>query len=118
MFQHPPGGNCGIRQRWAHCLRMNPHPFDFDTDEKLAERHAAAMNKTAVYNTDPSVWEEAARDYRARPDGGPTIRALEGNVWGIPKLGWVARFESTEEAERALLSAGFRFIPEEKGFGV
>jgi hypothetical protein len=95
---------------------MNPHPFDFDTDEKLAARHAAAMNKTAVYNTDPTIWEEAARGYRARPDGGPTIRALNGNVWGIPKLGWVARFESDEEAERVLMAAGFRFIPEEKGF--
>jgi hypothetical protein len=33
-----------------------------------------------------------------------------------PKLGWVARFESTEEAERVLLAAGFRIMPEEKGF--
>ena len=95
---------------------MNPDPFDFDTDQKLAERHAAAMDKTTLYNTDPRIWEEAARLYRARPAGGPTIRTLEGNVWGIPKLGWIARFESTEEAERVLLSAGFRFIPEEKGF--
>ena len=71
---------------------------------------------TAVYNTDPRVWEQAARCCRARPDGGPTIRALEGNVLGIPRLGWVARFASTEEAERVLLAAGFRFIPEEKGF--
>jgi hypothetical protein len=39
------------------------------------------MNKTAVYNTDPRFWEEAARGCRLRPDGGPTIRALEGNVW-------------------------------------
>lgn len=78
--------------------------------------HAAAMNKAALYNTDPSIWDEAARGYRARPDGGPTIRTLEGNVWGIPKLGWVARFESTEEAERVLLAAGFRFIPGEMGF--
>jgi hypothetical protein len=74
------------------------------------------VNRTAVYNTDPSIWEEAARGYRARPDGGPTIRALEGNVWGILKLGWVARFESTEEAERVLVAAGFRYVPEEKGF--
>ncbi len=95
---------------------MKPHPFDLDTDQGLAERHAAAMNRTAVYSTDPSIWEEAARGYRARQDGGPTIRALEGNVWGVPKLGWVARFESTEEAERLLVAAGFRFIPEEKGF--
>jgi hypothetical protein len=95
---------------------MNAHPFDFNTDEKLAERHQAAMNKTARCNTDPRLWASAARVCPARPDGGPTIRALEGNVWGIPKLGWVARFESTEEAERVLLAEGFRFIPEEKGF--
>ena len=68
---------------------MNPDPFAFDTDPKLAERHLAAMNKTALYNTDLPLWEEAARCYRARPDGGPTLRALEGNVWGIPKLGWL-----------------------------
>lgn len=40
------------------------------------------MNKTALYNTDPKVWEDAAKRYRARPDGGPTLRVLEGNVWG------------------------------------
>ncbi len=37
-------------------------------------------------------------------------------MWGIPKLGWVVRFESTEEAERVLLAGEFRFMPEEKGF--
>ncbi len=95
---------------------MNPHLLDFDTYEKLAERHQAALNAAAQYNTDPQLWASAARVCRSRPDGGPTIRALEGNVWGIPKLGWVARFGSTEEAEQVLLAAGFRFIPEEKGF--
>ncbi len=74
------------------------------------------MDETALYNTDSKVWEDAARSYRARPDSGPTIRVLEGNVWGIAKLGWVARFESTEKAERVLVAAGFRFIPEERGF--
>ena len=76
------------------------------------------MNPTGLCNIDRTIWEAAARRYRARPDGGPTIRVLEGNVWGVPKTGWVARFESTEEAERVLLAAGFRFIPEEKGFRV
>jgi hypothetical protein len=74
------------------------------------------MDKTALNNTDVGIWEKAAKLYRERPDGGPIIRSLEGNVWGIPKLGWVARFESTEEAERVLLAAGFRFVPEAKGF--
>ncbi len=32
---------------------MNPHPFDFGTDEKLAERHRAALNTAALYNADP-----------------------------------------------------------------
>jgi hypothetical protein len=63
-----------------------------------------------------NVRQSAAQVYSARPHGGPTIRALVENVWGIPRLAWVARFESTEEAERVLLAAGFRFIPEEKGF--
>ncbi len=95
---------------------MDPEQKQSDRDRKLAERQAAATNKAARYNTDPKVWENAARRYRARPDGGPTLRVLEGNVWGIPKTGWVARFASTEEAERVLLAAGFRFVPEEKGF--
>jgi hypothetical protein len=94
----------------------NPHSCDFDTDQKLAERHAAAMNKTALDHTDLQPWASAARVYRARPDSGPAIRALEGSVGGIPRLGWVAQLESTEEAERVLLAAGFRFIPEEKEF--
>jgi hypothetical protein len=34
----------------------------------------------------------------------------------IPKTGWVARFKSTEEAERVMLAAGFKFVAEEKGF--
>ena len=87
-----------------------------DRDRKLAERQAAAKNRTVLYNTGPTVWENAAKLYRARSDGGPMLRVLEGNVWGVPKTGWVARFASTEDAERVLLAAGFRFIPEEKGF--
>lgn len=97
-------------------LRVKPEQTQSDRERKLAERQAAAMDKTRLYNTDPAVWENAARHYRARPDGGPTFRVLEGNVWGIPKTGWVARFNSTEEAERVILAAGFRFVPEEKGF--
>jgi hypothetical protein len=95
---------------------MNPQPPQSDRERKLAERQAAAMDQSALYNTDPAVWEKAAKYYRARPDGGPTFRVLEGNVWGVPKTGWVARFKSTEEAERVITAAGFRFIPEEKGF--
>ncbi len=85
---------------------MSPHPFDFNYP------HQAALNTAALYNTHPQLWASAARVYRSQPDVGPTIRALEGEVWGVPKLGWVARFESTEQAEQVLLAAGFRFIPE------
>jgi len=46
----------------------------------------------------------------------PLKMELEGNVWGIPRIGWVTRFESSEEAGKVLLAAGFRFIPAEKGF--
>jgi hypothetical protein len=76
------------------------------------------MNPTALYNNNLKVWENAAKHYRSRPDGGPTFRVLEGNVWGIPKTGWVARFASSEKAERIVLAAGFRFVPEEKWFRV
>ena len=40
---------------------MNPQPFDFHTSEKLAERHRATMNKTALYTPDQRIWEKAAR---------------------------------------------------------
>ncbi len=59
---------------------MNPHPFDYDTIEKQEERHRAVMDKTALYTTDPGVWEEAARGYRARLGGRPTFRTLEGAI--------------------------------------
>ncbi len=95
---------------------MTPEQKQPNNDQRLAARREAAMNPTALYNTDQTIWENTARSYRARPDGGPTMRVLEGNVWGVPKTGWVARFESTEEAERVILAAGFKFIPEEKGF--
>ena len=34
---------------------MNPDPFDFDIYQKQGERHQAAMNKAAVYNTDADL---------------------------------------------------------------
>ena len=92
--------------------RMDRTPQDLE--RRLEERRP--YNLTTLFNTDLAVWKEAAKRYCMRPDGGPTFRVLEGHVWGIPKIGSAARFESTEEAERVLLSAGFKFIPEEKGF--
>ena len=97
---------------------MKPEQTHSERERKLAARQAAAMDPTALYNTDPEVWKKAAKYYRARPDGGPTFRVLEGNVWGVPKTGWVARFGSSEEAEGVISTAGFRFVPEEKGFRV
>jgi hypothetical protein len=71
----------------------------------------------SLYNTDQTFWMAKATEYRQRADGGPTLRILEGNLWGIPgNFHASARFESTEEGERVLLAAGFRFVPEEKGF--
>jgi hypothetical protein len=43
---------------------------------------------------------------------------LEGHVWGLPRLGNIARFESDEDAKRVLLSAGFEYVERVKGFFV
>ncbi len=74
------------------------------------------MSDTRLYNTDVTFWQNTVKAYRERPDGGPTLRVLEGNLWSIPGNFVTARFESTEEGERVLLAAGFKFIPEEIGF--
>ena len=63
-----------------------------------------------------TFWQDQAKAYRERPDGGPTLRVLEGNLWSIPGHFVRARFESTEEGERVLRAAGFKFITEERGF--
>ena len=78
--------------------------------------HGSITMNTKLYNTDLAFWQAKAKEYRERPDGGPTLRILESNLWSIPGHFVTARFESTEEGERVLLAAGFRFIPEEKGF--
>ena len=93
---------------------MNPAPPHLESDRKRAERQKAAMDKTAIYNTDASVWGNAARYYRKRPDGGPTFRVLEGNVWGVPKAGWVARFKSTEESRTGVIGCGFQIYSRRK----
>jgi hypothetical protein len=85
-----------------------------DLEQRIAEWRP--NDRTTLFNTDLTVWEDAARHYRARPDGGPTFHVLEGYVWGIPRISSAARFQSTEAAERVLLAAGFKFTPEEKGF--
>jgi hypothetical protein len=74
------------------------------------------MSDTRLYNTHLTFWQNTAKTYRERPDGGPTLRILEGNLWSIPGHFVTARFESTEEGETALLAAGFKFIPTERGF--
>ena len=76
------------------------------------------MSESRLYNADVTFSQNTAKAYRERPDGGPTLRVLEGNLWSIPGNFVTARFESTKEGERVLLAAGFKFIPEEKGFRV
>jgi hypothetical protein len=39
---------------------MKPEQSQLERERKLAERQAAAMNPTALYNTDLKVWEKAA----------------------------------------------------------
>ena len=73
-------------------------------------------NQIGLFNYDQPLWEAAAKSFRQRPDGGPTIRVLEGHVWGVPRGGHLAQFETSEEAERVFLAAGFKFIEVEKGF--
>ena len=71
---------------------MNPHPFDFDTDEKLAERHAAAMNKTAVYNTEQYLGRGCERSpcaARRRADDQGAIRFLHSKIEQVAQ--WVVR---------------------------
>ncbi len=74
------------------------------------------MSHTKLYNKDLIFWQNTAKAYRDRPDGGPTLRVLEGNLWSIPGHFVSARFESSEEGERVLLAAGFKFTPAERGF--
>jgi hypothetical protein len=74
------------------------------------------MNTQRPFNPDLLLWKSRAEEYRKEGDNAPTVRVLEGMVWAIPRGGTVAQFESTEEAEKVLLAAGFKFIPEYKGF--
>jgi len=61
------------------------------------------MSDKRLYNTDLTFWQNTAKAYRELPDGGPTVRLLEGNLWSIPGHFVTAKFESTEEGERACL---------------
>ncbi len=50
-------------------------------ERRLAQRQAAAMDKTALDNADLAVWEKAANHYRASPDGGTRVgRSVSGTV--------------------------------------
>jgi hypothetical protein len=90
---------------------MKPRPriidyFTVVTDPEA--RHRASMDPTKLYNTELSLWQAAHKGYRTWPLGGPELLVLNGSVHGIPREGWIARFQSNEEAERVLLAAGFR----------
>jgi len=74
-------------------------------------RHLASMDKTKLYNTEPEFWERARKGYLTWPGGGPELLVLNAEVYAIPRESWIARFPSSEEAERTLLAAGFRPSP-------
>jgi len=71
-------------------------------------RHGASMDKAKLYNPEPEFWERARKGYLTWPGGGPELLVLNAEVHAIPREGWIARFESDEQAENALLAAGFR----------
>jgi len=77
------------------------------------------MNKW-LFNTEQSFWKKKAKKYRSMISGGPTLRVLEGDLFAIfdrhPRTYRLARFETTEEAERVLLAAGFKFVEVKEGF--
>jgi hypothetical protein len=82
------------------------HYFTAVTDTEA--RHRASMDPTKLYNTELSFWQAARKGYLTWPDGGPELLVLNAEVYAIPRESWIARFASSQEAERVLLAAGFR----------
>jgi len=74
------------------------------------------MRDTKLYNNDLTFWQNTAKAYRERPDGGPTLRVLQGNLWSIPGHFVTANLNLRRKAKGVLLAAGFKFIPAERGF--
>jgi len=70
------------------------------------------------YNTDQALWDNIGKQFRQQAEHPPILKILEGHVWGVPRLGNIARFESDEDAKRVLLAAGFEYIEASKGFRV
>ena len=70
------------------------------------------------YNTAQSLWDNIGKTFRQQGKHCPILKVVEGHVWGVPRLGNIARFESDEEAEKVLLKAGFEFSKESKEFRV
>ena len=70
------------------------------------------------YNTDQGFWDNLGKQFRPQAEHAPIFKILEGHVWGLPRLGNIARFESDEDAKRVLLSAGFEYVEKVKGFRV
>jgi hypothetical protein len=96
----------GCGNRVTRRSKVKPLPI---LEQRLDDR---PNDLTTLFNTDLAIWEDAWRHYSKRMDGGPMFRVLEGYVWGIPRIGSAARFETDEEAERVLLAAGFKFFPD------
>jgi hypothetical protein len=84
----------------------------------LTKRSCIMNDHVPPYNTDQALWDNIGRRFRTEGKHCPILKVVEGHVWGIPRLGNIARFDSDEDAERVLLRAGFQYSPELKEFRV
>ena len=84
----------------------------------LTKRSRTMNVHVPPYNTDQALWDNIGRRFRKEGKHCPILKVVEGHVWGVPRLGNIARFESDEEAEKVLLRAGFQFNQESKEFRV
>jgi hypothetical protein len=68
--------------RIARCegcgCKVAHRPKKPEQTEPLLELADKPNDLTTLFNTDLAVWEDAAKHYRVRQDGGPMFRVLEG----------------------------------------
>ena len=70
---------------------------------------------TALYNNDVTLWKNSRKAFQARGDGGPELKLIDGHVFRVGE-GFVARFESDDDAIEKMTQAGFTFDKESKIF--